>query len=402
MTEPEPTVALVFSPETWVEELHRHLADHGGARVRLVVVEPMVALDEEYDTILVSDRWPALTRSFVEAVHVRGRRVLGVFDPDEPAGKDHLLALRVDATIPSDAAMAEFVAAVVAVVGLVPSGSAAAQYRWNPSPPVVDLPDPHAAPRGRLVGVTGTRGSGVTEVALALAAAAASRTESVVLVDAHESAPGLAVRLGLGLDSNLRRAVDARAYGLGDLNDSILRSAIPGLDVVGGFPSARAATEVTASDVLDVLVALQRAYRHVVVDLDSGPDAVIGRAVAAQSEAVVGVGTGTPLGVTRLLEWMVDIRTVTAMPPVHVVVNQAPRDRFRKEEIASEICHVVAPASLVLAPHDSRVEDAGWNGDPVRGGPFTAALASLAAEVVPPPAAPRRRWSRRGREWTDR
>ena len=27
----EPAVALVFSPEAWVEDLHRHLADHGGA-----------------------------------------------------------------------------------------------------------------------------------------------------------------------------------------------------------------------------------------------------------------------------------------------------------------------------------------------------------------------------------
>src|SRR5438067_204806 len=109
MSDAEPTVALVFSPEAWVEELHRHLSHHGGARVRQVVVEPAVALDESYDVLVVSDRWPALTMRLVGAVHERGRRVLGVFDPEEPAGKDHLVRLGVDATIPADAPMQEFV-----------------------------------------------------------------------------------------------------------------------------------------------------------------------------------------------------------------------------------------------------------------------------------------------------
>ena len=28
----EPEVALAFTADVWVEELHRHLSDHGGAR----------------------------------------------------------------------------------------------------------------------------------------------------------------------------------------------------------------------------------------------------------------------------------------------------------------------------------------------------------------------------------
>src|SRR5215213_4746536 len=111
----EPSVGLVFSPEVWVEELHRHLSHHGGARVQQIVVEPSVALDEEYDVLVVSDRWPALTYGFVGAVHGRGRRVLGVFDPEEPAGKDHLVDLGVDATIAADADVTEFVAVICAL-----------------------------------------------------------------------------------------------------------------------------------------------------------------------------------------------------------------------------------------------------------------------------------------------
>src|SRR3954462_5819098 len=153
----EPSVALVFSPEMWVEELHRHLSHHGGARVRHIVVEPSVALDEEYDVLVVSDRWPALTFGFVGAVHARGRSILGVFDPEEPAGKDHLVDLGVDATIAADAEIAEF--------GVVLGELGAASSRPT------DLGDGHVSgvptredePPGTVVAVSGARGSGVTE-----------------------------------------------------------------------------------------------------------------------------------------------------------------------------------------------------------------------------------------------
>ncbi len=35
----EPEVALAFTADLWVEGLHRHLTDHGGARVRTLLVE---------------------------------------------------------------------------------------------------------------------------------------------------------------------------------------------------------------------------------------------------------------------------------------------------------------------------------------------------------------------------
>ncbi len=35
----EPEVALVLSADEWVDALHRHCADHGGARVRCLVLD---------------------------------------------------------------------------------------------------------------------------------------------------------------------------------------------------------------------------------------------------------------------------------------------------------------------------------------------------------------------------
>ena len=169
------------------------------------VVEPSIALEEDYDVLVVSDRWPALTYGFVGAVHQRGRGVLGVFDPDEPAGKDHLVELGVDATIAADADVAEFVTVLQSLDATV----AGASDGPGAGPSAVDPGNDRSL--GALVAVSGPRGSGITEVALGIAVALAERQLSVVLLDAHEAAPALAGRLGLGLEPNLRSAVDACA-----------------------------------------------------------------------------------------------------------------------------------------------------------------------------------------------
>ena len=387
MTVAAPSVALVFSPESWVEELHRHVTHHGGARVRQIVVEPSVALDEEYDVLVVSDRWPALTHGFVRAVHERGRRILGVFDPDEPAGKDHLVELGADATIASDAAVGEFVAALCEL-------DVAAPYDGDSSP-VPRRPEGVDGSVGLLVAVSGPRGSGVTEIALGVAAAFAALRRSVVLVDGHESAPALAGRLGLGVEPNLRTAVDACAHGLGVLDDCVVPVGEGGagrLGAVAGHPSAIAASQVSTQDVLDVVAAARRDRDVAVVDMEER--STTARAVTGAADAVVGVVHASPVGVVRGLEWIVDDFGRASTVPLHLVVNHAPRSRFRQEEIRAEIERTIRPASLTWCPHDRAVETAAWDGFPVGRGAFTSACARVAADLDPAPRATRRWRSR--------
>jgi Mrp family chromosome partitioning ATPase len=384
----EPAVALVFSPETWVESLHRHLAIHGGARVRQIVVEPSVALDEEYDVLVVSDRWPALTHGFVGAVHARGRRILGVFDPDESAGKDHLLSLGADATIAADAEVVEFVLAI---------GDLGVGSRAEPGvPDHTRAPAPRVDhPTGSVVAVSGPRGSGVTEVALGVAATLAERGRSVLLLDAHERAPALAGRLGLGLEPNLRSAVDACAHGVGRLDDCVVPVSVGSartLGAVAGHPSPLAATQVSTQDFLDVVATARCAHEFVVVDVEERSASA--DALAGSTTAVVGTLHASPVGVVRGLEWAADAAGRSASVPLHLVVNHAPRSRFRQEEIRSEIERTIRPSSLAWCPHDTAVEVAAWDGRPVGHGKFRAACARIAAALDPVPGGRRRRHER--------
>jgi flagellar biosynthesis protein FlhG len=371
----EPTIALVFSPEPWVERLHRHLADHGGARVREIVLEPALALEDEYDTLVVSHRWPGLTRPFVNAVHRRARCILGVFDADEPAGEAHLASLGVDASIRADAPVGEFVELIVA---LTPG---------TPTLPAGSVSAPENARRGPTV-VTGPSGAGTSEIALGLAASIAARGEATVLVDADEIASSTAIRLGLPIEPNLRNAIDAVEYGVGDLAAAMLPVGRMPFHVVCGFPSLAAVAQVRPGDAVDVVAALGDLRPHVVVEVSCAPVAEIGRAVVTQAGTVVAVAAANPVGVTRLLAWAAAVPRGSA--PVHVALNRAPADRYLRAELTAEIYRGLTPASLSFVPADRRVERAAWAGELVSRGPFTTSVAALAQIAVPRGARPGR------------
>jgi hypothetical protein len=370
----EPTIALVFTPEAWVEELHRHCTDHGGARVRQVLIEPALALEEQYDVLVVSHRWPALTRGLIDDVHARGARVLGVYDRDEPVGNDLLRAVGADTTVATDGGPAGIVAAL-----RVLHGEGKPDVR-APNP-VVDA----AAARAPRIVVSGPAGAGASEIAIALAAA----VHGAVLVDADDVAPSIAPRLGLDLEPNLRLAVDALEYDGAAPGDHLVALGA-GARVLAGLPSAAAWSHVRPPEVLRlaervaaldgvaaVLVNVAGALEDLPVAM-ARPRHALARAFAMEADALVAVGDASPVGVVRLLGWIADARSLTPRAPLHVVVNRAPKDGFRRAEVVDEIRQSFGVASVHVVPQDRRVVAAAWNGTLVARGPFTRAVARCA------------------------
>ena len=376
---PEPEIALVLSPDSWVERLHRHCADHGGARVRCIVVEPSVALDEEYHVLVATDRWPAMTRPFVESLHARGRRVLLVCDDeDEVAARELGDRLGVDDVM---CASADAAAIVAAVVTLAPDPAAVA-----PGVRMDAATDAHreGARRPGLVAVGGPSGAGATEVAIGLAAAGARHGARAVVVDADHVTPSIAARLGLPLEPNLCSAVDAVAYGLGAVPGALFDLGDRWPAVLVGAPSRRAADALAAADVRAVTDVLGERYAPVVVDLAApatayGPD--LAPALLERAGAVVAVGAATPVGVLRLVEWVALVDRYVAGIPVHLVVNRASTVRSRRAELASELLASGRAASLTFIPHDPRVEDAVWDAGIPERGAFARAAADLLERV---------------------
>ncbi len=394
----EPELALVFSPEPWVEDLHRHFADHGGARIRQVVMDQRLALDEEYAVLVVSHRWPALTRGFIDAVHDRNRTILGVYDPEEPSARAFLADLGVDGVIANDASPAGFLSVILTLLPAprrtVPE-SPGSEPRGGPAP----------EPPGNLTVVGGPAGGGSTEIAIELARALGASTGDVVLVDADDVAPSIAQRLGLAIEPNVRTAVDAVEFGVGTLDGALATEVSAGLAVLAGIPNVRAWDQLRPAELVDVIAALSRRRAGLVVDIASrienvpGPGRAryaIGRTLLGEADTVVAVTTGTPVGITRLLAWVAEVRMLAPAGPVHVVVNRAPADGFTRAEITAEIVRTYPPASLSFVPDDERVAAASWLGNGVGRGPFTRAVAAALNEIHPAPVArEKQRWARR-------
>jgi MinD superfamily P-loop ATPase len=367
----EPEVALVFSAEPWVEALHRYCSDHGGARVRQLLVDPVLALDEEYSTLVSGHRWPALTPALVDELHRHGRTVLGVWDRAEPESRSLLLAVGADGLVASDASPREIVAAISAL-------PRAADVR---TASVDDLDEARGA---RRVVIGGPAGAGSTEIAIGLARALREIGRRPVLVDLDDVSPSVAPRLGLALEPNLCGAVDAIEYHSGELRDAIAR--VGELDVIAGVPAASGWSHVRAPEVLRVVHALAGEFDLVVLDVAASigerAQSDVTRAVMTDADVLVGVASATPVGITRFVGWLAGVLPFATEAELHVIVNRAPASAYRRGEIRAEILGCVQPEALAFIPPDRRVEDAAWAGGLVGRGPFARAVRAVAIKIV--------------------
>jgi MinD-like ATPase involved in chromosome partitioning or flagellar assembly len=302
--------------------------------------------------------------------------VLGVFDPAEPAGKEHLLAVGVDAVVPADAPAGEIGDAItqladeledvhrLALPGVDPWAERGA--RPGGPPPVV---------------VSGAPGSGATEVALGMAVQLAGHGPTV-LVDARPEGSAIRIRLGLPLEPNLRTAVDELAYG-GAPRDCVLTLARSGLQVISGFPNEVAAGQVSPREVLDVVEALASDLEHLVILADGAV-----RDALVHAATFVVVSAPSPLGVARTTGLLGAIPVGDASRIV--VVNRATGERFRVAELRRELGALPGVAAVCVLPEDRRVATAAWEGLVVGAGPFTQGLRWVVAALGVGPR-PRRR-----------
>lgn len=388
----EPEIAIAASPRDWAHRLHRHVADHGGARVRVTALQRQDVLDEAVDVLVADDTTSFLTASLVADLHRRGGLLLGVYDPDAPAGKGELLSLGADEVLDRGASADEFLRAIGVLARSRPA-------RTVPRPPPGSLTRPAEAPsrrahRAAVCAASG--GAGATELAIALSGAVARRGGRPVLVDADEVAPAVAQRLGLPQYPNLRAAVDAAEQGAGGVVDTLTAAVGSRVAVLVGLSHGRDWTHVRPGELLDVLDVLAGLATHLVVNAGpwledtrtEGGQRRFGltRAVVGAADTVVGVGLPTPVGLARLLDWVATVRTLTPTAPVHLVLNRAPASTFQRAEVTEELARSVTVTSITFLPPDPRVGEAAWAGRPVGAGPYTRAVAGLADDLLPVPA----------------
>lgn len=418
-----PAIAIVVSPRDWDERLHRFVADHGGARVRARILDAREALDEGYSVLVAEDLTSFLTPRLVDRLHSSGRRILGVYEPTEPQGREHLRQLGVDEIAETTAAPEELLQIIETLAaglqleaeleslarrpaatrdGTVPDGRTEAGSPGRARRGAAGLPGSQSA--GRVIAVAGPAGGpGATEVALGLAAAVRVRGHDTLLVDADDVAPAVAQRLDLPLHPNLRTAIDMVQHRSGDLADAVVR--LPtGPAVLPGVPTPGDAA-VRPGEAVDTVGELARRHEVVVVNVGHRLEDLathtsghgrygLARALLASADVLLGVAAPTPVGLGRLVDWIADVRTVSRAP-LNVAFNRVPSSGFKRAELAEELRRTFSPPVLAFLPEDRRVGEAAWTGEIPTSGPWVKAVASLADDLLPAVARPSRS-TRRG------
>ncbi|MDP9021694.1 MAG: hypothetical protein M3N57_03140, partial [Actinomycetota bacterium] len=131
----EPEIAIVVSPRDWAERLHRFVADHGGARVRARVLDAREALNDDYLVLVAEDLTSFLTPRLVAELRRRDRRVLGVYDPAEPWGRERLTEVGADEVIDLTATPEEFLRVIQALAASIQLDEALAKLTEEPDHP---------------------------------------------------------------------------------------------------------------------------------------------------------------------------------------------------------------------------------------------------------------------------
>lgn len=349
----DPALAIAVSSREWPDRLRQSLADHGGGRVRLTALSVQDVEEEHHDVLFVDDISSLLSRGLVLREQARGRRVVGVFDPAEPSGRQHLVEVNVDEVIACDEPAEEFVrTAHRLAVGA------------TERPAQGDRPDPGMAnDLGALVDVRGISGGvGTTEVALALGQILGS---AVVVELGH--LPSLAQRVGLDLHPNFATAVE-----IVDHIGGVVSGAVQRVDSnTGALVGTKEPTATGRGAARRVIDSVRGSSTWTVLDGGAVSTAPV------STDHTVFVSVATPVGIARC----VDVLRDRELTDTHIVLNRSARGAFERAEVMRAVLGELRPRSMTIVPEDPAVTSAAWNGRPVGPGGFLKAIESLAVAI---------------------
>ncbi|MCP3911199.1 MAG: hypothetical protein GY713_09620 [Actinomycetia bacterium] len=402
MSAPSPppfVVGVAPSGRGWRGALQRHVRDHETDVIVRVIRDLDGARHDELDVLVLDDDTSYLSLPLITELQRHGLGVVGIFDSDESDGhgRHHLEEAGVGVQLEGD---------------LDPGFLLEELRRHRRDPEVlhdfeaimarVDPPPPGSARAGRgpVIAVGGAPGVGRTELAIGLAASLSGPADRWLLADVDDVGASVARRLALPIHPNLitaleiLRGVHPQIEGA-PVDQGVARAVAPPggrpFDVLAGVISRR---DWSLLDPDDIELALDElGHRWPGVVLDCGPLVenlarwvdrfACTRTCLARADRIVGVLDGSPSGLVRFLDWLVDLNALD-VGPVTVAVNRSPARVGSRIELEQSLRDSAGGrvADIVHLPQDPRVVRAAWDATLVGRGPFHRAVGGLAREVA--------------------
>lgn len=356
-----PEIGLAASARDWSDRFHRFLLDHGGGTVRSRIMSPAQAVSSQFDVLFIDDVCSFLNQRLVIDVRASGKAIVGVFDPsDGTDAKRRLLEAGIGDVIESDARPEEFLEIASATLS-------------HSAPPVHKAAFDSVGGDGFRIGLTGPPGGvGVTEIACALALDL-SRRHKTALVDGNPDWPSIGQRLGLPVHPNLRTGIDFVLHEPDRLEEAA--HSVGSLSVIPG-PANPGVVKVCPPDLVALISGLGQSHSHVVVDLGHASD--LPADLLRCFDAILVVGTGDPVGVTRLARTA--DRVAASLTPdceIGLVVNRVEKGARKRAEVVSVLTGSTPGIPVILIPEDRDIRRAAWDGSAIEKGRFHRSIQRL-------------------------
>ncbi len=375
------------------------------------------AASRQADVAFVSAQLRGLDRDTLCRLAAEDVHVVGVTPEFSSADEAALRSLGVTVILPADS-----------LAGLDEAVQAAVVDRQEPAPTDErggthqqddwDVAVPRS--RGRVLAVWGPTGApGRSVVALGLASEFAALGASTTLVDCDVYGGSTAQLLGL-LDEASGLLAAARSANNGQLTVELLsrqaRAVTPKLRVLTGIPRADRWVEVRPRGIRDIVAASRDLSAFSVLDCgfsveldeeisyDTAAPRRNGATVAAleTADTVIVVGTADPVGLSRLVRAVAELKELLPRSSPVVVVNRMrPGLGWSDHDIVDTLTRAVGPSPVVFLPDDQAAVDGAvvhgrTLGEVAPGAKLTRALRTLAHDLagVPPRSSRRSRRAR--------
>ncbi|HEY6635155.1 MAG TPA: hypothetical protein VI141_06020, partial [Acidimicrobiia bacterium] len=324
---------------------------------------PEQATAGQFDVLLIDDVCSFLTPRLVGDLKQTGVEVIGVYVPEDGSdAKRRLLECGISDVIESGAGPEEFLDKI-------------GQTLAHRLPVATETT---ATARPLSIAVTGpTAGVGVSETSVALAVALASKVETLLL-DLDPVWPSVAQRLDLGVHPNVRTAVDHALHRPDKLGEAIHR--VGKLAVIGGVADGGKGNPIGRHEVLALVDTLRSQCDVVVADVGPVFDVVGG--VLREFDAVIVVGTTTPVGVGRLIRAVEHVAASTSPGQSIVAVLNLSDNGFQRGEAIDELHRIYPDLPVLSLPTDRSLAVASWDGTVKSGRSYRKAVDAMSDVVA--------------------
>lgn len=332
-------VALVFSPNEWVESLHRYCTNTGELRISSLVYDPSVLSNEDFDACIISDNHPALSSGFVDKLHGEKKLVFGVCDEDENA-RLFLASAGVDAIFSSRLRAKDLCEKICQFLHTkVENENREAENKYVINNNRESKPE---EPEAKFTSFIGTGGSGCTEIALALA----QRFLDCVVVDVDFEHPSIAPRLGLDIEPHLISAIESSTNDPESFENNIQRS--PKHSTIPGALHFSYSSDVKPYEIENLLECVGSRFENVVLDLGRVSENSLffdlQKIILQNSHEIIVVGEPTPIGVLRTMESIATLKSIfipnDVKQNVRVVINKTPKNKDLVMDVVSELLQI--------------------------------------------------------------